>query len=434
MNFAQTAPIYHINTRIKGKGAAILNSKCAKYSSISMLLNTSKTPVNPERLTRELQRIEPRIKSLENDACSLRNLVPIGLKDMLDQTKDDIDFLNEIYSNSLSNNSQETQNEEVNNDENNDSEKDGSSKIELDEELSELQKRVFMRLDSSLESALKMLQDSLTKEKNEKSAKLKAMNKKLFDIEEDYLEEVQQRVENSTESINDRNTRTKNRIKAIQDKTLKLYDQFFTSAKNDGETTAQKLKSIEEDCINHRSEITDIKAKIDSLKQQLSNDVIKAKKSPKMTPQSSNLNDTIESKKTETISTVIPPDLSNQFEELKEESAKFKNEFERAVSDLKKEADDCENESRELTQMIASISASTETIEANANSASKLTHELQDKVNELSSKIEQQEYRKSLLAIVGQIKSTNEKIAEEIKEMKKKIILPVEPNENDNVD
>ena len=104
MNFTQSAPLYSGINKPKGRGALILNSKCGKYSSISMLLN--KSLQNPASLNRELQHLEPRIKSLENDTYLLRNLVPLGLKEIINQTNEDLVSLKAFFSNTSSNNDQ----------------------------------------------------------------------------------------------------------------------------------------------------------------------------------------------------------------------------------------------------------------------------------------------------------------------------------------
>ncbi|OHT10671.1 hypothetical protein TRFO_04178 [Tritrichomonas foetus] len=382
---------------------ATYSFKNSKLPLLSSLFGSSSS-LNPTRMSRELQRLEPRIQELEKSYQLIRQQIPLDLGVLMTKIKDNCVNLNSIMDN--------IQNDPVQNNSNE------NENYDFEEKLKELSERVLNRISEQFNPHVEKIEAEIQRRKE--AGKLKGVKQHSFlDDDEDRFAEITQKTEALSDTISFEKERTKHRIELIKKNIQRIRDEYKPK------DYSNDIEQINEDCNINRAEIQRIRTMIDDVKNRTTSVLtprIKVMNKENAEIEKSNDENENQSEENENIFDFsLVPDLSTQFNELSKEISILNDEFGQSVNDLKKEVEDCEKESQEVNLIVNEVSSSTAELEAKVNESSILSAQLFEKLKILSSKIINEKEKNDIQQIIQKIQNSNHDIQTELDSIKRRM-------------
>lgn len=366
--------------------------KKTAMSSLSKSLNY--TDINIQHLKREVQRISPRIQSIEREVNTIRQQVPIGMSNSIAQILTEMNRLSKKYLSHEDMTQGSIQIEEADN----------------AERIKALESRIKVKLEQALDTTMFNLKRRL-REQKESSDKLSTPT---FNIE----------LENNEDTYDEQIETLDHQIKSNTNRSQKRLDHIDTLIANLSSISTNKsdhndrIKQISADIDIHRGEITDIRSQIAELKS-----IIKEQKqqAAQRAVEISTEGDEQRAPTSFMEKLNLPPDLTEPLNDLREEITEANHEFTNQMNELKKNTDECEEGMREMDSLILSLVTSSSNIQSHITELSHLYTTLQSKVGVITDKMGTGPNQEKLDDLKLKMTESHNKLKDDIDVLKKMI-------------
>lgn len=366
--------------------------KKTAMSSLSKSLNY--TDINIQHLKREVQRISPRIQSIEREVNTIRQQVPIGMSNSIAQILTEMNRFSRKYLSHEDMTHGSIQIEEADN----------------AERIKALESRIKVKLEQALDTTMFNLKRRL-REQKESSDKLSTPT---FNIE----------LENNEDTYDEQIETLDHQIKSNTNRSQKRLDHIDTLIANLSSISTNKsdhndrIKQISADIDIHRGEITDIRSQIAELKS-----IIKEQKqqAAQRAVEISTEGDEQRAPTSFMEKLNLPPDLTEPLNDLREEITEANHEFTNQMNELKKNTDECEEGMREMDSLILSLVTSSSNIQSHITELSHLYTTLQSKVGIITDKMGTGPNQEKLEDLKLKMAESHNKLKDDIDVLKKMI-------------
>ena len=282
-----------------------LKGRRAANSALAGGLLSTGADANPIHIKREISRLYPRLDNIENEINALKQQLPKNLNATIEQIKSDIE--------KLSKNPEDQGEEKVSQDD------------LIKQKLEDLESRLQMQLDVSLETSTanlnaKIQELSKTRKRQIPQMHIDASIESAFDGK---LESLEKNLENQQKKANER-------ISSIK-KTLQKLKETVPGADN----SYEQLQALNSDIENNRKNVNELRTRLSELKIQLENQNVREKL------QQAQLNAPI-AKTNEVIEVTTVPDLTVPLEELRAEVSEMQKKYSEKLAAMKTKAAECE--------------------------------------------------------------------------------------------
>ena len=325
---------------------ALKQRRAAKSALAGGVLSMS-ADINPQHLKREVNRIYPRLEAIDQEINAIRQQLPPNLNQIVQQLRSDIDKLNGI----------QTQNPEIN-------EPDSNSLLQ--KKLEDLESRLQMQLEVSLEQSNHELDNKLKEINRSKSKEMASF--KIDDGEESSFDE---RLKALQQTVDIQQKKTLSRIQNIKDTIAKL-----TNSSPNGEESYKQLTSLNEEINANRKNISELRTRLSEIKIQLERQNVREQiqqyqlKAPK-------------AKAKGKVDVMDVPDLTEPIEELRNDVANIKQKYSNKIKEMKDKAAECEAKVKKVDQMAVEIVTSTATLESRITEVDSICKTLIEQVKAL---------------------------------------------------
>ena len=350
-----------------GSSLPSLKGKRAVRSALAGGVLSMSTDVNPTHLKREVNRIYPRLENIDKELIAMKQQLPPNLNQIVQQLKSDIDKLN----------GNTTNNPQVNEEDN---------ETILHRKLQDLENRLQMQLDVSLETSNQDLDNKIQELTRSKSKEMPSFQ--IDDAEESTFEG---RLKSLQETLETQQKKTLSRIQNIKNTMAKL-----SSSSPNGDESYKQLQDLSSEIDSNRKQISDLRTRLSEIKIQLERQNVREQ------IQQYQLKTPVNKVKKEMQITDVP-DLSQPIEELRQDVVKMKNKYSAKIQQMKEKAAECEAKVKKVDQMAVEIVTSTATLESRITEVDSVCKTLVEQVKALEERAGQDDNQKLIKELTQKV-------------------------------